>query len=48
MRYSRNEKGYVIRSASWDGVDDGGALTTRTKQNAPEKGDSVWRIPPQD
>jgi hypothetical protein len=47
MRYSRKENGYVLYSAGWDGRDDRGAMAAPAKQNAPEKGDWVWRIPPQ-
>ena len=42
MRYLRTGDGYILYSAGWDGVDDGGALLK--KQSEPEKGDWVWRV----
>jgi hypothetical protein len=42
MRYLRNGDGYILYSAGWDGVDDGGALLSG-KPYA-QKGDWVWRV----
>ncbi|HEY0548681.1 MAG TPA: hypothetical protein VGF13_03710, partial [Verrucomicrobiae bacterium] len=43
MRYRRNGDGYILYSAGWDGVDDGGALIN-TKAIETQKGDWVWRM----
>ena len=44
MRYLRTGDGYILYSAGWDGVDDGGTLLDKHKEL--EKGDWVWRMGP--
>jgi Tfp pilus assembly protein PilE len=43
MRYLRSGSGYILYSAGWDQVDDGGALIN-TKNNQSQKGDWTWRV----
>jgi hypothetical protein len=43
MRYRRTGDGYILYSAGWDGVDDGGALIN-SKNIETQKGDWIWRM----
>ena len=46
MRYRAESGGYVLWSAGWDGVDEGGIFLRPAKDGQPEHGDWVWRSAP--
>ena len=46
MRYRAENGGYVLWSAGWDGVDEGGIFLRASKDGKPEQGDWVWRSAP--